>query len=754
MKNPVLAYISCALIILSQASVVISQQVASPGWKMAGGISIPVPPSGHPRLYLTPSEAAQMKTRIEDPVLQAVIEKLRRQATQTLQFKVEWDAIRYIVSGDRVLGMSTIDSTLALLRRTELPDIGDAARVTGRMMVTGAIVYDWLYPLLTPAVKQSFIVELIRLAKTLECDYPPTRQGSVTGHSSESFVMRDMLSAGIAIYNEYPEMYEVAAARIFREHLPARNWFYNGHAYHQGDSYGPHRFHWDTYPLFIFDRMGVKNIYNREMQYVPYLWIYTARPDGQRLRAGDTFSHSAPPGRPWGTYLGGILVASYYNDPILYDQWLRTGGSDGNEDIFELLWRDTKLQRGSVESLPVTKYFGSPFGWMVARTGWDKNSVIAEMKINEYNFNNHQHMDAGSFQLYYKGILATESGLYSGTSGAYGSPHSMNYYWRTIAHNTLLIYDPGEKFSTNTAWGNDGGQRLPNRRNEPRNLNVLLAPANGYRTGDIIASDFGPDLREPEYSYLKGDITKAYSSKVKEVKRTFTFLNLKNDKVPAVFIVFDKVISSDPTFRKYWLLHSIDEPAVKGKEVTVTRTSSGDNGRLINTTLLPENAEITPVGGPGKEFWVFGKNWENEQRTQRENTYERAAWRIEISPKVPSTEDYFLNVMQVSDADSDEKLKVQKIEGNKVIGVSISNRIVLFSSISEKLDGSFSFSVGAEGSHKILVTDLSPGTWQVLKDNKVVSTSKVTPESGTLYFEGGQGEYSARMSMTPAMAGY
>ncbi len=192
------------------------------------------------------------------------------------------------------MGRETIEATLALLKKSELPDRNDACRVTGRMMVTGAIVYDWLYPLLTDEEKQAFIRELIRLAKTLECGYPPTRQGSVTGHSSEAMIMRDMISAGIAIYDEYPEMYELAAGRFFREHLPARNWLYDGHAYHQGDSYGPYRFSWDTFPLWIFDRLGAGNVYNPEQRQVPYLWVYKTRPDGQRLRAGDTFMHSRP----------------------------------------------------------------------------------------------------------------------------------------------------------------------------------------------------------------------------------------------------------------------------------------------------------------------------------------------------------------------------------------------------------------------------------------------------------------------------
>jgi heparin/heparan-sulfate lyase len=330
----------------------------------------------------------------------------------------------------------------------------------------------------------------------------------------------------------------------------------------------------------------------------------------------------------------------------------------------------------------------------------------------------------------------------------------MNYYWRTIAHNCLLIYDPDEKPSQNDAWKNDGGQRLPNRRNEPRNLSVLLAPENGYRTGDIVAHDFGPDINKPEYSYLKGDITKAYSGKVKEVKRTFTFLNLDNEKVPAAFIVFDKVVSSDAGFRKYWLLHSIDEPSVNGNEMIITRTGSAYNGKMVNTTLLPtmKNAIFTKVGGPGKEFWVFGTNWENEQRTSRENSYERAAWRIEVTPRIPSEEDYFLNVMQVSDANSNEKLDVRKVEGDKVTGVQISDRIVMFSRASEKIEGRFTFKVRDEKSYKILLTDLSPGTWQVLRDNKVVSTVRTCVEAGTIYFEGGKGRYTVRMIMLPELS--
>ncbi len=725
-------------------------------WKQINNISIPLPPPEHPRLYINPDQAAQLKERIDSPVLKPVVDKLKKQSSESLQLKLEWDAIQYMLSKDKILGRKIIDSTLTLLKRTELPDIGDAARYTGRMMVTGAMVYDWLYPLLTISEKKEFIGEFVRLAKTLECGYPPTQQGSVTGHSSESFVMRDLLSAGIALYDEYPEMYELAAERFFRDHLPVRNWIYNGHAYHQGDSYGPLRYSWDTYPLMIFDRMGVKNVYNKEQRFVPYYYTYTTRPDGQRMRSGDTFLHSnhgAPPGKPWEQYVGTLFTASYYQDGYLLEQFLRQGAGNEKahgrtlqyEKIFEFLWWDIELEPKPIHSLPYSRYFGPPFGWMVSRTGWDKNSVVAEMNINVYNFSNHQHLDAGAFQIYYRGPLATESGLYAGTSGAYGSAHCKNYYWRTIAHNSLLIYDPQEQFHPAGDFGNDGGQRLPNNRWEPKNLEDMLNPEKGYQTGEVLAHFIGPDKIQPDFSYLKGDITKAYSSKAKEVKRSFVFLNLKNEQVPAALIVYDKIISTSPAFKKYWLIHSIEEPEIQSNEIIITKTGNGDYGKLVCTGILPKNLDLNAVGGPGREFWVFGKNYENEMRAgTAEHTYERAAWRVEISPGTPSLTDYFLNVMQVMDL-NEQKIDVNTITGDKVTGVNISDRIVLFSKNYELIDSSITFSVEKKNSYKILMTDLKPGEWQIQKDKKPLKRNiQVTEEEGILYFEGTNGTYEIK----------
>lgn len=718
-------------------------------WQTLDGVKLPIPPAEHPRLYLRAEQAAALPARLKDPALQPAVERLQKMAKRSPQSKVEWDALQYLAARDRALGRATIESALTLLRGCELPDKQDACRVTGRMMVTGALVYDWLYELLTPAEKQAFIKELVRLAKTQECGYPPKGQGSVTGHASEAMIMRDMISAGIAIYDEFPEMYRLAAGRFFREHLPARNWFYNGHAYHQGDSYGVHRYSWDTWPLWIFDRLGAGNVYNPEQQFVPYLWIYTTRPDGQRLRAGDTFAHSARLGQPWSGYDGTLFTASYYGDGILLSQFLRQGGSGQGEALFEVLWRDVTLQPKPIESLPLTRYFEPPFGWMVARTGWGEDGVIAEMKINEYNFANHQHLDAGAFQLYYKGALAIDSGLYQGALGGYGSPHCLNYQWRTIAHNSLLVYDPGEQFGKN--YGNDGGQRLPNGRSEPRTLDTLLAPENGYRTGQVLAHGFGPDAQTPDYSLLQGDITAAYGKKVKQVLRSFVFLNLRNARVPGALVVFDHVVSADPSFRKFWLLHSQEEPRLSGMSAVVDRTEHGAEGRLSLDVLLPkaENAALDKVGGPGKEFWVFGQNYPNEPsgRESQRNSMEIGAWRLELSPKAASAEDAFLTVMQVSDRSANAHLPASLIDAGDCAGCLIQGDsdawCVLFRRDGQRSDTPVKFTAPGRSACRFLVTGLTPGVWRARREGAAETQTMTVPaDSGAAWFTGPAGAWT------------
>lgn len=767
MKKIVFAVLAC----LSLGTVMLSPVRAADKveWKKVNGVEIPIPPTVHPRLYLRSSDIPELRERLKNPEIQKTIAKIKKLAVDRtpeeeakapdrsgfryyaenrgVTSRVQLEAMDYLLNKKKSVARKAIVAMLDTLRNTNYGKKGDLSRASGQMLMCGAMVYDWCYDQMKDSEKKAYINEFVRISKTMECGYPPKNTEPIAGHSSEWMVMRDMLSAAIAIYDEFPEMYNNVMTMLCRDYIPVRNYVYAGHNYHQGTSYANVRFSNDLFSLWILDRMGAGAVYDPAQQFVMYDFLYRRRPDGMVLPAGDV-----NPGIGGSYGLPAMLAYSYYKDPYLAYEYKRNTKIDNHCLIFDVLWRDYTIEPKSPETLPLTKYSGTPYGWMIARTGWDKNSVIAEMKINEHFVGNHQHMDGGAFQIYYKGPLAIDAGAYHGTSGGYNSAHNKNFFKRTVAHNSLLVFDPNEKFASWNYGGtdktefadNDGGQRMPGDRWETcRSFADLLS--DEYTTGQVLAHGTGGDYMAPKYSYLSGDITKAYSDKVKEVKRSFVFLNLKSEKVPAAMVVFDKVVSKNPEFKKHWLLHSIEEPKVSENGIIIKRTKDGDSGMLSNTVLLPakENLDMQVIGGKGKEFWVNGTNYANAPQAGRPDPRnERGEWRVEVSPSAPANEDYFLNVIQMADNNCNELHKASLLKGENLVGAVIADRIVTFSKNGETINGKAEMDVQGNGTFKFVMTDMKPGTWQVKKDGKIFIPYKwVGTEDGVLSFEGGSGHY-------------
>jgi len=140
-------------------------------------------------------------------------------------------------------------------------------------------------------------------------------------------------------------------------------------------------------------------------------------------------------------------------------------------------------------------------------------------------------------------------------------------------------------------------------------------------------------------------------------------------------VVFDRVVTADPSFRKYWLLHSLEEPRIESSSTTIDCTLYGGRGRLTLDVLLPPatNSGMVKTGGPGREFWVSGENDANDVEPERlaRNSMEAGVWRIELSPKAAAAEDLFLNVMQVTDRDRGERWPVRRIEAAGHVGCVI-----------------------------------------------------------------------------------
>ena len=743
-------------------------------WEKMGEVTVPIPPKTHPRLYLRSSDIPELTERLKHPEIQntiARIKKLGKDRTPEEEAKapakdgfryyaemrgvvsrVQLNALNYLTTGNKKEARIAITAMMDTLQNTNFGKKGDLSRASGQMLMNGAIVYDWCYDQMKDSEKKAYIESFIRIAKTMESGYPPKNNEPMAGHSSEWMVMRDMLSAAIAIYDEHPDMYNHIIKMLYKDYVPVRNFIYSGHNYHQGTSYINVRFSNDLILQWILTRMGAGPVFDPSQQFVLYDFLYRRRPDGHVLPAGDTNPIKR---RPASYGLPAMLAYSYYKDGYLAHEYQRNTKIDNHCLIFDVLWRDLDVKPISPETLPLSRYFNSPFGWMIARTGWGENSAIAEMKINEQFVGNHQHMDGGAFQIYYKGPLAIDAGAYQGSSGGYNSPHNKNFFKRTIAHNSLLIFDPNEKFASWNYGGedktefadNDGGQRMPGDRwNTCRSFEDFLSPE--YTTGRALAQGMETGTMEPDYSYLKGDLTQAYSDKVKEVKRSFVFLNLKDEKVPAALIVYDKVVASNPDFKKYWLMHSIEEPSIENNQFIIKRTKNGDSGMVHTDVLLPkaEDAEIKKVGGKGKEFWVFGTNYANDALPNRpDEANERGAWRVEVSPIKPTAENYFLNVMQVADNTCKELHEVKLLDADRIVGVSVADRIVTFSKDFTILSGKVTFTLDVKQNVKIVMTDMEAGNWQIRKDGQIFIPSKVVrSDDGILTFEGSSGHYELR----------
>ena len=643
----------------------------------------------------------------------------------------------------------------------------------GDIVLASAMVYDWCFALMTAQQRAYVVTRFSQLAATMEIGFPPSRQGAVVGHGSDNQLLRDQLAAAIAFYDEAPLVYNIVAGRFFSDYIAPRNYAYAAQAYHQGASYGTVRFLADMYAAWIFRRMGAAPVFDPVQQMTPYHWLYTRRPDGQWMRDGDVYHSSYTNSTQyWSEPLAFMLPATYYNNATLKQEYLKQSQQQSasfihsRDSIWPILLGNTAM--GSTPgptALPLTKYFPDPAGLMVARTGWTEGeriqvqsgNVVATMKLGGDWFGNHEHYDAGHFQIYYKGALAIDSGIYSGRDVAdpaivleYGSAHDMNYHKRSIAHNTMLVHDPDEQFD---GYANDGGQRFPG--DEPQSLAEL---ANGYKVATVLRQQqVGGVAGAPDFSYIKGDLTAAYSAKVRQFQRSFVFLNLKDADHPAALVVFDKVSASDAGFRKTWLLHSQNEPEISGDTAIIRRTewdynhTLQYNGKLVNRTVLPANAVLAKVGGSGNEFSVGGTNYAIQPEAEY-STEEAGAWRLEVSPPGPNETDLFLNVMQVMDASSPlPALPTTAIDSALLAGVRIKDRVVLFSKSGLPLDGTVTVELPAHSaSMQVLVADLQEGTWTVRKrGTDAPIEDAVSADGGTLYFvASGGGIYDLQRGVT------
>ena len=154
---------------------------------------------------------------------------------------------------------------------------------------------------------------------------------------------------------------------------------------------------------------------------------------------------------------------------------------------------------------------------------------------------------------------------------------------------------------------------------------------------------------------------------------------------------------------------------------------------------------IELIGGPGKEFWVDGRNLINRPRREPSG-YEIGAWRAEVSPKSASGTDNFLNAMLVTDTDNDEVLPTpQLVDNEHLVGVQLAGRVVLFNKSGEPASRPVAWRTSGAGTFEFLVADLTSGNWQLWRDGRIVEpVISVSSDAGVASFRGPAGQYELR----------
>ena len=297
--------------------------------------------------------------------------------------------------------------------------------------------------------------------------------------------------------------------------------------------------------------------------------------------------------------------------------------------LIETEWPEDEEYVERLQRSPLKCRYFETLGLFHMRSEWTPQGTYCTFTAGS-TMANHKHFDENNFTIYKYDHLALDTG-----DRARETDYNLSYYYsQSVAHNVVLVHKPDEPLPQH--WGIKLEDPQANK-NYGGMVSMTGSKVLAYETGD-------------EFTYIASDATECYGEKCTSAVRQFVFL------YPDYFIVYDRMDAADPSYKKEWLLHTKEKPRVSGN---VVRTDSGD-GRLFCETLLPQDAELNLVGGPGKEYWVGDRNYPLDEKTNEKYIAEAkklgrgpytGAWRLEVSPSSANKEDRFLHVLTAAYVD-------------------------------------------------------------------------------------------------------
>jgi heparin/heparan-sulfate lyase len=674
-------------------------------------------------------------------------------------------------------------------------DMSDQCRMYGEGMYYAALVYDWCYDLLTEEDMLQFRLGVQNLfcdgtsndpgsgttheGRKLEGGFPALlieQQSALTGHGAEAQVLRDYFSFAIAIYDEDPTWYSYVGGMIYTNYIDARDYFYSSGYYPDGSAgYNVYRYVCDLYNAWLFKGMGVEIPYNDEdMATVIHGLMAMEINDNFMFATADGSGTSSQGQYRLNTTMGdAALISSYlFNDNVALTIAERLCAYEYNRNGFShqlgiscayyliLTANDLVPAEDYREKIANVEYHGGFQQQIISRNDKSHDSVVVLSQGAQHYPGGHTHQNAGSFQIWYKGMLTRDDGLYD----AYGSQHHFYYHMSATAHNTLLIYNENLASSpvgpsNNTQYYN-GGQKY--ELNIPVNYPTWIANEK-FSYGNLIGMQTDDEMN-PSYVYFANDITAAYDVEtVDYVERSTMTLYTGDAETPMVMFIFDNITSDSPDYQKTFLLQCVEEPVVNGNTVTV----DNGEGKLVLTSLLGAD-NIYAYGRTSKNGVVGGGNGEERfylsgpgvnllpggaDSIGDSNSDLSVVWgHVEIQPNVGQETNHLMNVLYVSDSGNTVTATPTLIEGNYLTGATFKNNTTVFVNDITHSSDSLSFETTGEGTMTYYVGGLTEGEWKVMINGEHVGNYEATSDGKMLTFTGDVGTVQLEPgdSMRPA----
>ena len=671
--------------------------------------------------------------------------------------RIEAKAFRYLMTGEELYGYQAIYNIKNAILTMENDETTDPYRAYGLTMYVAACVYDWCYDLLTDVDKEQIINGVLnRLGARMEVGCPPSKGGAISHHTVECQVLRNYFAFAIAVYDERPDVYEYVAGRLFNEIAPAQNYMLAGEMHWEGAYYGPFRFCnlLDAQLLTLCMTKGEVELLNGDnLHSVANTFMDFTLPGitYDRIHVfemGDVGASSF-----WDYFDACFMSATLFDDAALkgfalefYEDFLFNNCNFNYiSPVRYLILNEPEIEEedpfADRSLLKITKF---PSSTIFARSAWnDANAVAVYMTMPEFYSSSHSHAEAGSFQIYYKGMLASDSGYYT----SYGDKHHAAYTRQTISSNSLLVYNP-ELISSGSyrSYIYSGGQSLvkdKSRISAPTTLEKLLQSASLNQV-TLLGKTGNADNGIYTFSYLAGDMTAAYDdATVDEVTRHMLSVMTDDEEIPMVFVTFDRVTADDASYKKTFLLHSQQAPEVTDDGyVIITNTKGGNSGKLVAQSLITDTVCTVYGDGHGAEYTINGEVYKPDGYSTANSDY-----RIELSPAKETKTDHLLTVMYVTDASNNAApIKAEEVQTAHLAGAVILNRVILFAKNPGVLNTELSVVVNGEGEFDYYLGGVAAGNWIVSVNGKAVQTVTVAEGEGILTFTASAGN----VTVTPA----